>query len=148
MLIVLDSSLIQALENCTTTSAPIVDALENIARAYRGGKHLVSGDRPVLQYLSKSDRLEAKASALYARLFSKYPEVSTLPTKFSRYIEVTTSESSVRIISTRNTRVYRCPPEYFADTSMLERPTLLCENMEDARFLERIAEVYLVFIRK
>ena len=138
MLLVLDDSLNNKTEEFFENAAP---AIENIATAAREGKHILSGNRELLQRLSKLSCISRISSASIKKCQEQMPEYANLKNIASDYVQVM-PDGNDRINIIGGQRIINIPLQKFTDTSMIQESVLIGENLIDCEFYKIVAEVY------
>ena len=142
MLFVIDKSLIDALKLDNNDKADIVDALENIARARREGKHLIFASRNNLKVLKEYPLLSDTARRVFNKLYNQLPQMDVYRQHFIRRVEIV-AEDVFEIFSEGNHKVIRISAKNLRDFSFVMDSVLLAENQDDIKFYKKLTQTYL-----
>jgi hypothetical protein len=119
------------------------EALENVVRAHREGKHIVSGSRQVLERLLALDFLSNESAAMLRQLKNNLPQTGNLPNQLARHVRIIPSmRDECAVIINSHIVALHVPLAKFNDTSTIQESILLSENLTDTYFYEIVANVY------
>jgi hypothetical protein len=142
MILVLDSSLLDGIEK----NSQVIVALELIAHSRRLGNHIVFGSRAVIKYLAKCPLLGHSSRAVYGKLYEDLPTSKEYLTKIKFSVEIVL-ENVLESITRGDHTIIRASVNYFNDVSIIDKTILLCEDLDDATFYERLAKACLTWER-
>lgn len=144
MLIKLDKSVLNGLE--TNNYKVIKKGLELIAIAVEEGKHFVIAEREVLIKIIDSPRINEEAKYIYSQLLKKYSSIAAIVDYVTTYILVVDQKQAKVCTQSRDIQgkpIYQVSISYFDKTEKISRLNLVCENIEDCVFYERLANKYI-----
>jgi len=146
MLIRIHSSVVDN-EDYNVWSQETIQALEILAIARREGKHSVIAERETLEKISECSRLSENIRSVYKQLFLRSAELRGYLSHVTKYIEVVNPclEPNLDEITHRDKKIIKVPPCFFNDSALIQKAILMCENIEDAAFYEKIARIYLLW---
>lgn len=147
MFIFIDQSLADSIANKDENANLAIETLGRIARSRRQGKHLVSGSRETLKYLSACDQFQDYVKAIFGTLKSELTQIKHALDTIKMKVQVV----SGREIFTRNVIagqvVVTVSADIFDKLSLDSGTKLLCENLIDTEFYIIGTECYQKWAR-
>ncbi len=139
MLIILDSSLIDAIES----DIDVVHALDLIAHSRRLGKHVVLGERKVIKYLAECKLLSNSSRSIYQKIYNQLPTTKAYLDNIHIYLEISIDDV-LEVVENGDVKKIRVSIKKFSDFSILDTSILLLEDMNDSNFYQIIVDYYLL----
>jgi hypothetical protein len=124
-------------------SGDLRDALSNLARAHREGKHIVSGPAALLGRLGEARALAEDVRGTFRQIKLRHLEAATLRASVSHLAVIEPRDGDVREEGNGTQRRYRVPLSYFRDSARSQASRLIAEDRDDARVYQRAADAYL-----
>lgn len=113
------------------------DALENLGEAGFAGRHLVLGDRGLIDVIASAGGLSRKASAYFRSVRSKYAQVAGIRRSVKK-INVSADCQSPMLDGE-----WTVPLQSFRTDDAVERVLLLVEHMYDYKVIVGLAHIFL-----
>jgi hypothetical protein len=145
MLLLLASELRDELPRVLGTGE-LRDALSNLARAHREGKHIVSGPATLLRQLGEAQELPEDVRGTFQQLKRRhFDDADGLRKRASHVVVIELRDGVIEEAEGGNEarRCFRVPLEYFSDSGRVQASRLVAEDADDARVYQRAAEAYL-----
>lgn len=121
-----------------------IRALDNIAKAYQEGQHIISASLDALEILTKLDLLENNSRRIYHNLLNKFTFLPAYENYFSVYILVKSNDCDFYRNDTQNDKIiYEVPLNRFSKLQATRETVLLAEDSRDCDFYEKIANKYI-----
>ncbi|MCU4862032.1 hypothetical protein [Bacillus cereus] len=121
-----------------------IRALNNIAKAYQEGYHIVSASLDALEILAKLDLLEYNSQRTYHYLLSKFTFLPAYENYFGSYILVKSSNFDFYRNKTQKKKIiYEVPLNKFSKLQAIRETVLLAEDSRDCDFYEKLANKYI-----
>ncbi len=142
MLIIIDSSVVDVLNDGGGIVPHTLEALENISISRREGKHLVFSDRNTLKYLLNCVQLSERARKIYKRIYEESTQFKAYLSVFSRHVIVCPLLTVPTSIISDGVVITSLPVSYFNDTAIIQPTSIVSENNSDTLFYIMIAKTY------
>jgi hypothetical protein len=143
MLIVLDDSLLQAL-NDENKRDMAIEVIQDIASAYSKGTHFLYASYRVLDSLRKNPLLSKVNRAIYGKLYEKFPQLGSL-LLLPFYLRIIADGTRITRSENGNTSIVQVPINILNRTRLFgSLPIFLTEDLEDEKFYYKIARNYLI----
>ncbi|MGR5960119.1 hypothetical protein ACT7DM_16980 [Bacillus cereus] len=121
-----------------------IRALDNIAKAYQEGQHIISASLDALEILTKLDLLENNSRRIYHYLLNKFTFLPAYENYFGIYILVKSNDCDFYRNDTQNDKIiYEVPLNRFSKLQAIRETVLLAEDSRDCDFYEKIANKYI-----
>ncbi|MGE0977847.1 hypothetical protein [Bacillus cereus] len=121
-----------------------IRALNNIAKAFQEGYHIVSASLEALEILAKLDLLEYNSQRTYHYLLNKFTFLPAYEENVSSYILVKSNDFDFHRNEEHPDKViFEVPLNRYSSFKPLFPTTLLSENYSDCEFYNRIANKYI-----
>lgn len=133
---------IESVEDITNNYNEIIPSLELLATAWREGKHIIAGDRKAFESIATSDHISKETQRLYANLNRLLPSLAPIRDELFTYVEVLDKTVNPTIDKSDGKYVIKLPINFFCDSYNVQKPFLLCENLDDAKFYDFIGMAY------
>ena len=144
MLIKIDDSIIDIINNVNTHKASKeINALNNLALAYREGHHMLIGSREVLEALKKCPLLNYLALRSYGYLSSRISFLYNYQNILQYYIIVTANTIKVSRKLHDDKVIFEVPLEYFDSIYKLNPTSLVSEDISDCEFYFKLGKRFV-----
>ncbi|MFD1359089.1 hypothetical protein ACFQ4X_14310 [Fictibacillus halophilus] len=147
MLIKLDDSLIICLKNDLDNFnhfSPEIKSLNNIAKAYYEGYHVISVDSiELLEMLVQIDVLEEVSKRIYQSLLDKFVFLPAYEEFCSDYILVKGNDFNFSRIENKQQCIFEVPLNHFSVLQSISATSLVSEDLSDCLFYEKLAKKYI-----
>jgi len=143
MLFIIDDSMAEAL-NQPNPSDEVVIALEKIAHAYRQGQHLVFVNRNTLERLIACQLYSKPTQSLYSHILRRLGQSGIRPGMFISEIKVVAERGIFESYNNGKCKGIRLSADYVSKRLITSPTIFLCENLNDIKLYERIAQVHLM----
>ena len=121
-------------------------AIENIAISAIEGKHILIGNRELLNRIAQFPFISRLSSASIMKCKQQLPEYARLQHLASDFIQIS-HDCHAHVTVSNNQRIINLPIKSFNDSSIIQETILLGENLIDSTFFEIVAETF-AFINK
>lgn len=121
-----------------TYSNAEVESLENIGTVASFGHHLVTGSRAVLSSLGAMAELSARSRRAFSKLRADLTQVHGAAMRLRRKVVVSDQINAIAFDS----GVWSIPLSEFRMPTLVSRPELIAENLEDAKFYVALSLAY------
>ena len=136
MLFFLHESLIEELDKDNN-----IAILEQLALSRRKGNHIVTGSRKTLQKLSQCENLSKVAQGIYGKLYNKLTTVANTLNRLPTRVEIISGDI-FETLHQNNIQIIKVSTQYLIDLNF-NKTTFLAENLNDIKFYETLAQVYI-----
>lgn len=139
MLLYLDQSISDFIDDKTNFDDAFIVALENIASARRCGNHLIFAESDIFLKISTIDSLSQPARKVYLKSHNQVIQMKSIFDYLKIYINVTLTSVNIRESSVNGKRIIEMPLSYFSNPAYINKTIILSENLDDCSFYEVIA---------
>ena len=144
MLFELNCSLAHAIRDNAPHSEVLIEVVEKVAHSRREGKHIVFAGRETLKFFSECLELSIIARNVYRKLYGQLPQLKAYLDNIGEHVEIIATPG----IMHKNGTIIQLSANYFTNLSLVNETILLAENLGDAQFYKKIAQVYLADSKK
>ncbi|MCZ8533033.1 hypothetical protein [Psychrobacillus psychrodurans] len=148
MLILLDKSIEQTLleikHNLNENSIE-VNALNNLAIAYRSGWHIIIGPLRVLKIIKNLEHIDKSTKSVFDKLVNEYTFQKSYKDLVEEHILIKgLNGNPKRIEDTEESKYhFETPLNYFSSLARCMKTSLLCEDESDFDFYKKLCEKYI-----
>lgn len=107
-----------------------IDALSNLARSGREGRHIIVALREDCLFLSKLDSLSQRDRSYYRTIASRLSTIYPIKNRLTTQIYVKRNIAASKSTNGAN-NILSLPLEHFSDSRTTESTRLVCENLDD-----------------
>lgn len=121
----------------------IIAGLRNLAISRRQGEIELVATRSVCDAIIKSPKLNADETAIYRRVRENSAQLIHMVSNSAVYVVIAPSNSQPGVEMNADTRIITIPISMIASCiELCLKPILLCENLDDCKFMHFVADVY------
>jgi hypothetical protein len=142
MLIRIDDSVIDSLNEKNAAQNEIITAIELLALARKEGKHSVIASPSGIDKILNSDVISSSSKKVFNKLRAEAKSFLSYLSFVSTYIEVVYPCLIPSKRQDNNKNVIKIPPKFSTDTETIQRTIFLSENLEDIEFYGFIAKAF------
>jgi hypothetical protein len=142
MLLVLTEQLRSELHLVRSVEA-LRDALSNLARAHREGKHIVSGSQGLLRALSDARELPDDVRGTFRQIKARHFEAASVRESVRCLVEIEACDGAIESVTEGARQRFRVPLSYFGDSARTQATRLVGEDSDDARIYRSAAKAYV-----
>ncbi|HYE31623.1 MAG TPA: hypothetical protein VEH27_09355 [Methylomirabilota bacterium] len=117
-------------------------SIENLATAFREGKHIVAASRQTLARFAQIPGLGNATKATLRRISESSPQLMALPTRLGWHVRAMLPTHVMETFSTTGKTVVKVPITLFRDTAAIQPAVLLCEDLTDVNAYNACANYY------
>lgn len=146
MLIKIDESVVEYIEEKKLDSIEtntIVQALNNLAKSYTEGYHIITGELVVFEYLKNFKLLDKSSIQFYTDMWAKFSTMASCEDFVFDYILVKSGQCNFNKVCKADRNIYEVPIQYFNSFGKLDKTKFVVENSKDACFYIEIGKYFI-----
>lgn len=143
MLIEIDASVIDYIENQPDEKPEIVEILAELARARKHGENILFASREVLKKLCVLHDFRDYTKSVYKAVLEESSQLHSLLGMLTYRIVLKSPDYPISVINESNSKTIYLPITFFEKTSLRAKVVLLAENRNDADFFVYVAKTYI-----